>query len=367
MLNRKVLYTLLIVLLLSFAGVAAAQDGRGGRFGGDGERSSLGRFQFGNVFDGELQALIEEATGLTSAEIRQQLGDGTSLNDLIVANDGDPNAVFADIVAIMSTQIDEAVAEGTITEEQAERVRSGLGDRVSARLANEFEGRPGDRGPRGDRLDFEFVRELMTVIEEATGLSPMELREQAQGDTTLADVIVANGATVEGVVADAVAVIEAAVNEAVADGTITDQERVDQFLADLPANLTQRLEEGFGIGRIRDRFEDRRGERGEGREIRNLVDDVAVATSLTEAEVSAALREGSSLADLLAANGIDPTQFVNEQLAETEARLQSAVEEGRMSQAVADARLELQRALLNETLNRSFDGSFTRPFAGPNA
>ena len=71
--------------------------------------------------DGEVLTLAETYTGLTAAEMREEIIDGATLADLITANDGDVDAFVAEVVAIREARIDERVAiqkanlESTIT------------------------------------------------------------------------------------------------------------------------------------------------------------------------------------------------------------------------------------------------------------
>ncbi|MDQ7033391.1 MAG: hypothetical protein Q9P01_00715 [Anaerolineae bacterium] len=90
-----------------------------------------------------------------------------------------------------------------------------------------------DRGrPRVD-----MIRELTQIVTEATGLTRQEIREQVNEDTTLADVITANGGNVDDVVAQAVAVITERVNEAQANGDIPEDSAV-QILENLEQQVT---------------------------------------------------------------------------------------------------------------------------------
>ena len=67
-----------------------------------------------------------EATGLTAQEIVQAIRSGSTLGGVISENGGDPSAVIRDALASVQTQLDEAVANGRITQEQEDAILAGL-------------------------------------------------------------------------------------------------------------------------------------------------------------------------------------------------------------------------------------------------
>jgi len=134
--------------------------------------------------------------------------------------------------AIDETQleiIDEKVADGTLTEEQAaklrERVESGEG-----LLFPRF-GRPHHGGHGGFAL-YEFA--------EAADLTVRELIDAWGDDQTLQQVLEGLGVDVAAVKAEALAAQEARLAEAVADGKI-DQARADEVLANAAGKLDELL------------------------------------------------------------------------------------------------------------------------------
>jgi hypothetical protein len=152
--KRLAIVTLVFAMMAMMAGaVISAQDGsadgkRGGRHGGFGGQSEI----------------IEEATGLTREEIRTAVDGGSTIADLITANGGDVDSVIAELVAEATTHINEKVAEGRITQEQADERLAELEDRITARLDGtlerperpEGEGRRGRGGRGGQGFDLGF-------------------------------------------------------------------------------------------------------------------------------------------------------------------------------------------------------------------
>jgi citrate lyase alpha subunit len=93
----------------------------------------------------------------------------------------------------------------------------------------------------------------------------------------------------------------------------------------------------------------------------SLVDATAEATGLTVDEVIAALQEGQTFAQIAEAQGVDPQAIADAFLADREAALAEAVNEGRLTQEQADQMLEQMAEHVSEHLEqpwtpRSFGG-----------
>jgi hypothetical protein len=133
------------------------RGGFGGRFGGG---------RGGHIGQG-LEAAAEEL-GLSTDEIRTALADGQSLADLAAANGSSADALVAVLVAEATTHLDGHVADGDITQAEADERLADMTERVTAMVNGEmpaFDGRgvggggrdgrgpvgrgPGGRGPGG--------------------------------------------------------------------------------------------------------------------------------------------------------------------------------------------------------------------------
>lgn len=84
----------------------------------------------------------------------------------------------------------------------------------------------------------------------------------------------------------------------------------------------------------------------------SLVDATAQATGMDEADVIAALQSGKSYADIAADAGISLQEIVDVVIAARKEALDSAVAEGRISQAQADEMLEEMAEHLLDQLNQ---------------
>lgn len=127
--KRFTILTLVFAMMAMFAGAvvnAQNDDAPNGKRGG---RRGLG---------GQ-STVILEATGLTSDELRTAIQDGATIADLITANGGNVNAVIGEHVVEAMAHINEGVAEGRLTQEQADEIITGLGERITERFNGTFE------------------------------------------------------------------------------------------------------------------------------------------------------------------------------------------------------------------------------------
>ncbi len=109
--------------------------------------------------------------------------------------------------------IDEAVAEGRLTEEQAERAReSGFPLRARFRGAGEHKG---------------YVIEAAAQV---LGMSQEELKDEVKSGNSLADIVEAQNMTADDFKAELLNQLQALLDSDVADGTLT-QEQADRIFA----------------------------------------------------------------------------------------------------------------------------------------
>jgi polyhydroxyalkanoate synthesis regulator phasin len=133
--------------------------------------------------------------------------------------------------------IDDAVANGELSEEQADVMRE--------RAANGGWFAFGPGGPGSGRHHGGFLN--LDVVAETLGMTSDELGAELEAGATLSEVIAAHGSTVEAVVAALVADAQAELDAAVAAGRLT-QEEADAKLAGLSERLTERIESGAPFG-----------------------------------------------------------------------------------------------------------------------
>jgi uncharacterized coiled-coil protein SlyX len=221
------------LMMATVIGVGAV--GAQGNDNPPGEGRRPGMFQDGRPFgrgerDGLLRAVVEivvDTTGLQGRDILGQVRDGSTLAAIITAQGGDVALVTSDIIAAATERINQAVANGRLTQERADEMLANLPDRVNDLLNGELRGEG-----RGERLRIAGVQTLTDAVMEATGLTRGQLVGQIIDGATLGEIVTANGGSVEAVIAAALADATTQVNEAVASGQIT-QEQANDLLARL--------------------------------------------------------------------------------------------------------------------------------------
>lgn len=156
-----------------------------------------------------------EAIGITVDELRTELQGGQTIAEVAAGNGVDVQTVIDAVVADAHARIDERLATGEITEEEADELRARASeiatDLVNGELPFNGAGLPGGPGRGGHR----HFPGLATAA-EAIGVEPAELVEAVRGGQTVAEVAEANGvdpqAVIDALVAEATERITAFVN-----------------------------------------------------------------------------------------------------------------------------------------------------------
>ncbi|MEM7117390.1 MAG: hypothetical protein AAF614_33470 [Chloroflexota bacterium] len=193
---------------------APADGPRNGRRG-NGELRELAS----QVFDkDEMKAAVADAFGLTVEELEAAKEDGT-LRELAEAQGVDREAVKAAVQAYRETAVADAIAAGTITDEQGEQLLSHDGK------CN------GKKQGRGGRLGRFVDREVVAAaIADTLGISVEDLQAAKEDGTSMEELAAENGVELEDIRAAIEVVKTEAVQQAVEDGTIT-QEQADRILS----------------------------------------------------------------------------------------------------------------------------------------
>ena len=305
--KRFTLFALVSAMIAALVFAVSAQDSQGRGF-------KQGRFGFGPD-----SSSILEATGLDEAVVYEALRDGSTIAELIEANGGDVDSVIAELVTAATDDINASVAAmlETLEADITAQLHSGLG---------RFEGGKGRPMPRGGF----GLRDMKAVVLEATGLeSEAALREALKDGSTIAELIEANDGDVASVIAELTASATENINARMA--------------AMLEADITAQFRGGLG------RFGGGMGQpmpRG-GFGLQDMKAVVLEATGLeSEAALREALKDGSTIAELIESNEGDVDSVI--------AELTSALTEG-INDAAA-AKLET----LESDITTQFHSRFER-------
>ena len=201
---------------------------------GPGMGKGMGPGGFG-LPEADILALVTGATGLEPDELMTALSAGSSVADLITANDGDVDAFIAQATDTIGARIDEAVAAGQLTEERAARMKTAIAAEIETlvtadpsemlgqgRAPHDFDnfgpGMGKGMGPGGFGLP---EADILALVTGATGLEPDELMTALSAGSSVADLITANDGDVDAFIAQATDTIGARIDEAVAAGQLT--------------------------------------------------------------------------------------------------------------------------------------------------
>lgn len=196
------------------------------------------------------------------------------------------------------------------------------------------------QGGRLERRRDGLIRTIIQAVVDETGLDAREIGRQMRSGLTLAEVVEANGGDVQVVIQQAQSVVSERLATAVENGRLT-QTQADEMLASLETLYTNAMSSV------------RREPRVEARLGSGMLQLLAEQTGLSRVEIAEQVRSGSTLAEVLTANGVDVDTFIDEVVAQTESRLDQAVENGRITQERADEMLANLRDQLTQRLNVS--------------
>ncbi len=158
-------------------------------------------------------------------------------------------------------------------------------------------------------------------------------------------------------------------NEAVTEGWLT-QDQADWMrlrMGQMPGPMAWGMGRGFG------RHGWGRGGRGWGADLFSIA---AKQLGMSVYDLGKALQEGKSIADVAKEKGVDPQTIVDAYMAKVSESLKQAVEDGRLTQKMAEALLEQARERVTNQINATrtypgpggFGGRWGGPFRGvPNA
>jgi hypothetical protein len=177
---------------------------------------------------------VAEVLGMDVDELAAKLQDGSTIADIA----GDRTAdVIAALVAEQESRIDEAVANGRLSEQEADEVRSALADQVLAMVNGDG---PIAMGPFGmehfhgrggfDGFGFKGGFSLDTIA-QALGLTADQLHEQLAEGSSIADIAEKEGVDTKVVVDAALADLDEQLDALVTNERLT-QERADEIRAE---------------------------------------------------------------------------------------------------------------------------------------
>lgn len=356
MLGRKLIIGLIVAATMT-SGVVAVSAQQGGLL--DGVRND-------SAISAALDAAAAE-TGLTNSEIMAQLVGGTTLADIVTAEGGDVQIVIDAAVNAMTERVNEAVADGLLTQTRADRLLANLEESVAEAVNGDwtpglmgnlgsFGGRFGRNGQgamndnggwgRGGRFDgsvLNFLSErgpFVNGLLEDLGIARDALSESLRSGSTLAEAITAAGGDPETALTTVLAAVDERLAAAVENGRLT-QTEADTLKVELELRLSEMMNASPLENRLALAL------------IPNALDLASEQTGLTRAELRQEIAGGKSLGDVLIEHELDVTAFVDALMERAAARLNVHVTDGTMTQEQADALLTDLRSKVEERIATS--------------
>jgi len=165
---------------------------------------------------------------------------------------------------------------------------------------------------------------IMNVIATALGMEQADLQTELQNGKTIADLAQEKGVSTDAIVDDIVAAYKANLDQSVTDGKLT-QAQADAVLEAVRVFAPTMLERSHAGN--------------------NPMSAIAQTLGMTQTELMTAMREGKTIAELAQEKGVSTDAIVNAIVAAEKERLDQAVADGKLTQAQADAVLNVTRAM----------------------
>jgi hypothetical protein len=175
---------------------------------------------------------VTKETGVQPKEVTQQLRAGSSLADIIISKNGSVDNVVNAAVAALTDEINTAVKNGRLGQQQADVLLKNLPDRIRQLL----NGHPG-KGQPGQRL---VEAGVLALAAKETGLKPREILDQLKSGKSLGDVLKSKNVDINAFIDTAVSDLQKRLDKLVANKSIT-QEREDTMLKNFRDRLTNAM------------------------------------------------------------------------------------------------------------------------------
>lgn len=227
--TKLISIAVIAVLGLALIGAGTVYAQGGGATAQQQGRGKLLRAVISDVLDAAATALnVDKAT------LVKEMSTGKSLADVVKAHGGDLTAIETAAKGAITTSIQQAVTDGTLTQAQADKLTANL-DKVLDRLVNRTPPSTADR--RVQVLKAAAVGVLVKETATETKLAARDLLKDLRSGKTLADIATSQNVDPNAIVTAAAKTITDRVNKLVSAGKLT-QDQANKLTTNLQANLT---------------------------------------------------------------------------------------------------------------------------------
>ena len=207
-----------------------AEDGADGRHGrGEGKGGKMGSPE-----------TLATALGVDTETLRSEFAAGKSIADIAAEQGIAIDTVVAALVADLEEHLNEHVADGSLTEDEAAEKLASAEDRISEKVNEVPPTRDRNSGPRRGG-------QLPAAVLEMLGIDGPALREALSEGKSVADIAEENGVEIGDIVSALVDERAAHLAEHVADGSLTEDEAAEKLEA-MEAKIAERLNSVPGAG-----------------------------------------------------------------------------------------------------------------------
>ena len=262
-------------------------------------------------------ATIFDVSGLDASVFRDGFAEGLTVNEILAQNGLDSAVIQASALAALSGKLDEKVAAGDIDEDRAAAIVA----KAEEMLPQLMDSTPPERGQHHHR----GAQRLGAVLETAADAIDVETSDLVQAirdGETVGSYASSQGVDAQTVIDALVAQGTARIDEAVSNGL--DPDRAVEMQSQLADRAAQFVNEGPPEGsgdRIRAHMKHHRVGRG--------LDAVADAIGITVDDLKGDLGEGSTIAGVASANGVDPQLVIDTLVSAAHDRIDQAVADGK--------------------------------------
>lgn len=193
---------------------------------------------------------IAEEIGVDAQTLVDELESGGTIADVAEASGTTGEAVVAALLADLQAKVDEAVADGDITQARADQIVEKTEENLTFLVNSTQDEIQAEREAR--RAEREAEREArreerQQLLEDTIGIPFADIQAELEEGETLADIAAGQGVDLDTLVAALVAPKAAALQEQVNEGLIT-QETADERLAEFTERVTERVQTSRGEG-----------------------------------------------------------------------------------------------------------------------
>jgi transposase-like protein len=232
------------------------------------------------------------------------------------------------------------VADGTITQEEADELLAELPESAAAFVEEPFDGGDDEWDEWGEGPDW------FAIAAETIGVDETTLWEALANGQSIADVATEQGIDPQTVIDAIIAAQSDWLNQLVIDAIIT-QDEADEWLAKLPEEVAAFVEEGFG-----DWDDDDGGDWDDGL---NWFVIAAETIGVDETTLWEALENGQTIADVATEEGIDPQTVMNAIIAAESEWINQQLADGEITPEEADEWLAALPEEATAFVEESFD------------